>query len=110
MGGGINASAPGTASSVRPTLELGALATNDGGSGILAGEGADCTMPGEPAQVHPGGCLSAMESMLIPRDLCMNPDSTIGLCFFCSVPRQDSISSSFIGVAPRRWNGARPLL
>jgi len=100
FGGGINASAPGTASSVRPTLEFGALATNDGGSGILAGELIECIVPGDPAQVHPGECLRAMESMLIPR-VCVDPTSKIGFCCFCSDPRQDSISSSFMGVTPR---------
>jgi hypothetical protein len=56
-------SAPGRASSVRPALEFGALARNDGVSGITLAEG-DSTEPtevGEAVHVHAGECASAIE-------------------------------------------------
>ena len=101
----MKASAPGTASSVKPTLEFGALATKDGGSLMWVGEFIECVTPGKPFQADPGESLRAMESMLSPRGVCVLVAASIGLCF-CSVPRQDSISSSFIGLTPRLWKGA----
>jgi len=106
FGTGINGTAPGTVSSVRPALELGALATKSGW-GIIAAGG--CWIGTEfHVQGPEGEGLSAMESMLRPRGVWGDVAPRVGLCF-CS--RHDSISSSFMGVTPR-WsrNGALPLL
>ena len=106
FGTGINGTAPGTVSSVSPTLEFGALAMKSG-CGIIAAGG--CWI-GEVFHVQglEGDCLRAMESMLSPRGVWGVVAPRVGLCF-CSL--HDSISSSLIGVTPR-WsrNGDLPLL
>lgn len=105
--GGINGSAPGTVSSVSPALEFGALARKDGVSGIVVeGERAERREVGDAVQVHPGLCVRAMESTF----RFSMAGSAVGGCCFCSmtVPRHDSISSSFIGEAPRWPKGLRP--
>jgi hypothetical protein len=77
---------------------------------MLAGEFIDCNVPGGPVHTHPGECLSAIESILAPRGVCGDLESGIGLCCLRSVTRQDSISSSSIGEAPRFRKGALPFL
>lgn len=103
--GGMNGSAPGTASSVSPTLEFGALAIKSGGSVIGPGELSEYRAFGDPDHIKPGECLNATESILGPRGVCVDTASSIGFSF-CSEPRHESISSSSIGVTPRRRNGA----
>ena len=102
----MNGSAPGTVSSVSPTREFGALARKDGVSGIVVeGERTERIEVGEAVQVQPGECVSWIESTLR-----FSIAGSEGGCCFCSitVPRHDSISSSFMGDAPRCPNGVRP--
>lgn len=108
--------APGIAASVKPTLELGALAMKSGVDGIIApGERSTFLPVGGGVHVQFGECLRAIESMLGPRGVCdvcgiAAPAATIGR--FCSnVFLQLSISLSSIGVAPPcPRNGALPFL
>jgi hypothetical protein len=102
----MNGSAPGTVSSVSPAREFGALARKDGVSDIVVeGERTERIEVGEAVHVQPGECVSWIESTLR-----FNIAGSGGDCFFCSmaVPRHDSISSSFMGEAPRCPNGLRP--
>lgn len=111
FGTGMNASAPGIVSSVKPILEFGAFAMKaGGGGGMLEGEVIECKVPGDPAHTQGGEFFRAIESMLAPRGVCGDLESGIGLCCFGSVTRHDSISSSSIGVAPRFRKGALPFL
>ena len=102
-------SAPGTASSVRPALAFGALARNDGVSGITLAEGdkAERIEVGEAVHVHPGEFASAME--FASRIGGVRCTGDIGFFLSRTVPRHESISSSLMGEAPLRPNGEPPL-
>lgn len=107
----MKGSAPGNASSVKPNLAFGALATSESGSGYAISEGESDILAdtvrmdvGEAAHVQAGECIGSEDTSRIAGPWLGGGMGSFSRPLF----RQDSISSSLIGDTPRCLKGVRP--